>query len=764
MENYKKLILLYFLLLVIPKAITLTTSKLTVIEKTDYNDSWLQGHIIFGKVNNQIPPFDLMDKGFTLQDNTTTCSFNSIFPVSGIINLNGGKLFLNRDLILSNYFIFGTGGTIYGNKHTINFPKTMETFYLTTPNLGKLNQLDEELLGNYVYSIDWSYNDQYLAAGAKSSSSDDLEIFYFNENSLTSTASAEFSDSVYSVRWHPSSNYLAIGIDKRSGTELKVYYLNTSNGTFTQTSSIEINYDVYAVAWSPNGNFLAAGTENYKIIVYSFSNGEITEVDNITLPSSRMKIQRNTLSWNSENDYIAIGVSSNENNLLVYSFNGSTLTLNASAYLGTTTAVNWRPNSSIIAVGLANTTQRLKIFEHSDGSLTEKSTAHINETKTVYSINWNSDGNYLTIGRDASSGTEFRYYYWDNQNYSLFPISMQEAQQDVYSVRWSNDNQYIARGSKDKKVSVFNLNRFPLKFKDTQINLEAYRTSLSCTTTIEGTCLIYSNKNILDLTNGKIEILPNSNLIIQNTIIRGLQDDKISCKGQNATLILKNCDLILSGNFDFNNGSIIFENNIYITKPHKFIYSTTQTSTINSNTTLYLDKGVTFSYAPTISSRELLEFTDDTSILYLHKSTLHSIKTGLNLTKGTLISKGNSFLSSERSYDSDSEIIMDNGITFGNNNSDNDFSCLILEGSVLTVTSGTLYYKNTSENSFDFINNNSTLKIGTNSWLNLNQNLNISNGLVKFENNAGLGLVQEKRLIGSTSIQGFLYRKWFLAS
>ncbi len=52
--------------------------------------------------DNKLIGFGWFRNGFGLEDATTSCTFESIFPVSGNINFNGGILYLNEDLKLDN--------------------------------------------------------------------------------------------------------------------------------------------------------------------------------------------------------------------------------------------------------------------------------------------------------------------------------------------------------------------------------------------------------------------------------------------------------------------------------------------------------------------------------------------------------------------------------------------------------------------------------------------------------------------------------------
>ena len=71
--------------------------------------------------NNTMLGFGYFQGGFTLQDATTSCTFDSVFPVSGFINMNGGTLYLRKDLVLEAPVTIIGLGKIVGNNHTITF-------------------------------------------------------------------------------------------------------------------------------------------------------------------------------------------------------------------------------------------------------------------------------------------------------------------------------------------------------------------------------------------------------------------------------------------------------------------------------------------------------------------------------------------------------------------------------------------------------------------------------------------------------------------
>jgi hypothetical protein len=80
-------------------------------------------------VPNQINAFAWMKSGFVLEDYLTSCTFQSVFPVGGVINLNGGTIYLNTDLCLNEQIVLKNIGTISsGQAQTVDLPPTMTYF------------------------------------------------------------------------------------------------------------------------------------------------------------------------------------------------------------------------------------------------------------------------------------------------------------------------------------------------------------------------------------------------------------------------------------------------------------------------------------------------------------------------------------------------------------------------------------------------------------------------------------------------------------
>ena len=75
--------------------------------------------------DNTILGFGWMKNGFELEDNTTTCTFDDVYPISGTINLNGGTLILERDVLFANPATLTGLGTITGNNHNFDLDDTV---------------------------------------------------------------------------------------------------------------------------------------------------------------------------------------------------------------------------------------------------------------------------------------------------------------------------------------------------------------------------------------------------------------------------------------------------------------------------------------------------------------------------------------------------------------------------------------------------------------------------------------------------------------
>ena len=195
------------------------------------------------------------------------------------------------------------------------------------------------------------------------------------------------------------------------------------------------------------------------------------------------------------------------------------------------------------------------------------------------------------------------------------------------------------------------------------------------------------NSLILDAA-GRISVAPGGTLVLENVIIEGVRGRNINCIENDSSIIMKNCELKLSRDFNFDTGTILFQSEVTISGTSQFNYATSIASTIDSNTVLKLTDGIIFNYAPVISNSNLIYMNDETSWLYLDSCSLHSTETGMSLTRGTLlIDNGVTFSSIGTS--------LSESICFGDGTLVNDLSINFLSGCQVDVY-GPFSYKNTN--------------------------------------------------------------------
>lgn len=183
---------------------------------------------------------------------------------------------------------------------------------------------------------------------------------------------------------------------------------------------------------------------------------------------------------------------------------------------------------------------------------------------------------------------------------------------------------------------------------------------------------------------GSIDVASTSTLTISNAKLKNLSGSNLSCDNNTGSIILKNCTLFLSDDFEFSTGSLGFLNDVKLSGTKQFTYSSVLTSTIESYSKLTIGPGAIFYYAPTIDDRDLLLMRDKTSCLHLDGCTLRSSTTGLRLTKGTLLLDNNVTFSSDGTITGES-------ICFGNGVSSDDVDVVILSGAEISVDKGLDY-------------------------------------------------------------------------
>lgn len=293
------------------------------------------------------------------------------------------------------------------------------------------------------------------------------------------------------------------------------------------------------------------------------------------------------------------------------------------------------------------------------------------------------------------------------------------------------------------------------KFQDTKIYLNNDVT-LNSSITFTGLCTIEGNGHQLVLA-AAAGIKVGGTLTLHNVILNGVSGTNVQCLNDPATLILDNSTWIQTNNSSFITGGLQFRNNVLFTGTiTNFAYQSLKPCLINTQATLLLDTGFTFSYDATrLASTTLLQFADASATLFLNGATLCATTTGLTLTKGSVVVRGDSTFATQTKVVGCHTV--DNGIVLGDGLSAiNDCACTILAGSQLQVIGGSLNYKNVAPSSWLMENTIAQLTMGTNTTLRLYENMNLGSGLAFFQDNTTLARNSTAQLTGSTSAVGVL--------
>lgn len=666
-----------------------------------------QSSIIFPSIDsdNEMRGFAVFEKGFTIEDSSTTCSYNDFFPVSGDIYLNSGTLILYTDFVLSKTVRILTGGTINGQGYRMELPPCSG---LTLPVDGgaiqtSLTLIDQDDTGGDVYSVAWTYDDQYFAVGRVylGFADNEIKIYYFDGSSMTLTIQANPDYNVMDVSWHPTTYYLAAArIEYPGEDELYIYYLDVAAGTFNKTDGRSYAGDAAAVSWHPSGNYLAVGTHDdaQEIIIYSFSTatGALSLVTSVNLTSNQDVWYGGSMDWDPGGNYLAVGVESDASTapeLLVYYFDGSTLTLTVSSNLNRNVqGVDWLPTGTFLAIGLSAGTESVRVYEHNvaSGTFTERTSARIGETIAINSVHWRPNETFLTIAKDVdATGQEFEIYSFNKSAMTLTYANGDEIGADVDMARWSHGNSYIGIGDYTDYASIYGFSVPAVSgfiFNDVNLifNADVY---FQRNNRFSGNCLIDGRLHELVLDDGIFQVDNGSLLFLKNVTINGVDSNTFYCLDDNGTFSFQNATLILDGDLSFSLGHFDVVGDTVLTGTHLFIYQSDQVSNIGSNATLHFDSGMTFSYAST-SARNLITMEDATAALHLNEATLYSVAPGLQLTKGTLIIEGECVIESDATTH-------DDGITLGDGSSaSNNVTVKILPESGPKTESGWLNYKN----------------------------------------------------------------------
>jgi hypothetical protein len=643
--------------------------------------------------DNKITGLAGIEEGFLLQSANTTFTFDGFFPVSGTVDFRGGTIYLTKALLFDSSVSMSYMGNFYGNGRTVYLSSSVTTFSVPPPGsteIDTLTEKDREALGNIVKSVDWSYDDQYVAA--VTSVDDLLRVYSFNGTALTPVDTIGTGGEILTVRAHPTGYYFAVGVEVIGGFEVQVYQL--SGSTLSLYAWAETGITVFAMGWTYDGNYLAAGYDD-DLAVYAFSSGEMTPIDTIDFGSD--EITSKSYSWDQTGGFVAVGTI---DSLRVLSFNGSSVASEAQVLMSNledVLEVDWSKTGSWIAMGNNGTTNQLRVYEFNSGDKSLTLRRQITPNAVVRGVHWNSDATRLAVAKELDAdSTEFRIYKFNPIDYSLTLVAHDEETTNINDVRWSHDDSYLAIGEDSQDLAVFEYDISALSYTAEALTFDNVNFSLKgdlswfIPTEISGSCHIDGGgRSIFFEHVGSITVTAGSSLSIKNAkVFCSGGPDCVSCYSDDASITFSNCTIGLCNPVNFSKGSLSFAQDVIFTGTNKFTYSSRMTSTIAMNSMLKFDLGATLSYDPSTANRDLFYMPNETSIFHLNNCTVHSTATGLRLTRGTLILENDVTFSSEGTVPSES-------ISLGDGTSQNDLTIKFMSGAEVTYY-GAFRYDNVS--------------------------------------------------------------------
>ncbi len=655
---------------------------------------------------DRIAGFAALNGGFFITSPNVTASFDSFFQVSGPLAFNGGTLNLDQDLRIANGASIGPLGNITGQFHALDLASTVTRIPITSDVSDCLVSFLTETTGvSNFETCAWAFDNVYIAVG--STANPELLVYEFDGSTLTlvdSVGPPGGTRPINAVQWRPGEYFLAMARNGGGNDELFIYEFDTGTQTLTQIDSNGHGGSGRALAWRPDGDFLVEGTTGNanEVILYEIDGaGNIVTTVIINIAPNR-DVQFESVDFDSAGDYFGVGLNTNAANptVLVYEFTPVPLgaTVNATAVTSNTVrGLSWnQTTTNLIAVGqIGATGDRVVLYEHDAvggtltqvGSITDFSIA-------VDSVQWNPTGECLAVGTVTSAGVaQLRIYSFDSDTLTFDFVSTFDRAGNIGGLSWSDNNSYLAASDDADTLAIYNRSDVAQGgFVFSNLNLKLNNNLLMNSTSLifSGLTTIDGQGNLLDLNATSTLIVgSNSSLLLKNIRIQGTGLQNISGTDSTSTITCQNVVWSLDEDFTFTQGSLTILSDFMLEGDQKkFTYRTDGIIRIEPFSSFILDNGITFSYDPSISSKNLLQFFDESSLLRLTGGTLHASTIGLNLFKGSLLVDNNSCITSDATTNIQA-------ISFGDGlSSANNFNIEVEPAALLQIKSGRVLYNN----------------------------------------------------------------------
>ncbi len=268
-------------------------------------------------------------------------------------------------------------------------------------------------------------------------------------DTVTQITGFNYGSVVNSVAWSPNRQFLAV-----SGVSGLVNIYQFANAQILLVASTNFGGTCLRVKWSPDGRYVAvAGGPNDNIKIYSFNSTTLT-LSIITALSLGTGFNIQGLDWSHNGKFIAVGPNTptSGNEIQIYSFNGFSLTLVTSVNLGAAgtfaPGIAWGPHDNFLAIG-ANSTitggNEIHVYSFNGSTLTDLTSISYSTANSVQYVEFDQAGLNIAVGgQSPTSGNELQIYRFNGTSLQL--IASANYGTIIQELHWDPSGHYLVIG------------------------------------------------------------------------------------------------------------------------------------------------------------------------------------------------------------------------------------------------------------------------------------------------------------------------------